>query len=171
MYKPITKDEFIVISFMLLSATLYRVFDDFTKIHFSGKFVIIIFMILSGYLLFNRQVKMIINLIIKRKLYYPVTAVITEIKNQSVNYGVVKGKYPVFVITYHNENNKISVKELHNFFSIKSIKKGQKVKLMINRNNLDDIIVVSSDVFLFIIYCIMGIIFESISLILLLNIH
>ncbi|MDY4414415.1 MAG: hypothetical protein SPE43_08640, partial [Ruminococcus sp.] len=63
MYKPITKDEIIVMILMSSFAVLYRILDDFTEIHFSAKCIFIIFMLFLGYLLFNRQIKFIVNLI------------------------------------------------------------------------------------------------------------
>ena len=167
MYKPITRDENVVIILMLLFAALCGL-SETTR--FSGKTVITIFMILSAYLLFNRQVKMIVSRSSKRKTYYHVTAVITETKEQSLDYGVAKGKYPFFVIEYQVEDGKMCTKELHNFFSIKTIKTGQKVGLLVNRDNSDDIIVKSSDIFLFVLLCALGVIVELVLAVILVNI-
>ena len=164
MYRAITKDENIVIIFTLSFAVAYRIFSDYLHIHFSGKYIIILLMILLGYLLFNRQVKFIIHWRNHRKLYYLAIATITEIKEHST-------RYPVFVIEYQNQDNQLCTKELHSFFSIKSIKKNQKIHLMVNRDNPSDIIVKSSDSFLFAFYCIMGVIVELILMIILVNIH
>ena len=168
MYKHITRDENVVIILMLLFGAVCGLSE---KTHFSGKIVIAIFMIFSGYLFFNRQVKMIVDRSKKRKTYYPVTAVITETKEQSLDYGVAKGKYPVFVIEYRAEDGKMCTKELHNFFSIRKIKTGQKVGLLVNRDNSDDIIVKSSDVFLFVLLCVLGVIIEFVLVIIFANIN
>lgn len=168
MYKPITRDENIVIIIMLLFGAMCGLSE---KMHFSGKLVIAIFMILSGYLLFNRQVKMIVSRSSKRKTYYPVTAVITETKEQSLDYGVAKGKYPFFVIEYQVEDGKMCTKELHNFFSVQKIKTGQKIGLSVNRDNSDDIIVKSSDIFLFVLLCVLGVMVELVLAVMLFNIN
>ena len=168
MYKPITRDENVVIILMLLFGALCGLTE---KMHFSGKIVIKIFMVLSGYLLFNRQVKMLVNRFNKRNTYYPVTAVITETKEQSLDYGVAKGKYPFFVIEYQVEDGKMCTKELHNFFSIRSIKTGQKIGLLVNHDNSDDIIVKSSDNFLFVLLCVLGVIVELILAVILVKIN
>ena len=168
MYKPITRDENIVIILMLLFAALCGLSE---KTRLSGKIVITVFMILSGYLLFNRQVKMIVSRSNKRKFYYPVTAVITETKEQQVNYAVAQGKYPFFVISYQAEDGKLCTKELHNFFSVRKIKTGRKVGLLVNRDNSDDIIVKSSDIFLFVLLCVIGVIVELVLAVKLVNIN
>ncbi len=170
MYKPITKDEIIVMILMFSFAVLYRILDDFAEIHFSGKHIIAVAMIFVGYLLFNRQIKFIVNLIRKRKLYYSAVAEITDIKKHTANYVVVGGKYSVFVIQYQDLHKKICTQELHNFFSIREIKTGQKINLKINCQNSDDMIVMSSDIFLFLFYCVSGIIVESVLMMLLINI-
>lgn len=168
MHKPITRDENIVIILLLLFSALCG-FSE--KMHFSGKIVITIFMILSGYLLFNRQVKMIVNRLKKHKSYFPVTAVVAETKEQQINYGAANGKYPFFVISYQTEDGKICTKELHNFFSIRAIKPGQKIGLLVNRDNSDDIMVRSSDFFLFVLLCVIGVIVELVLAMILVNIN
>ena len=170
MYKPITKDEIIVMILMSSFAVLYRILDDFTEIHFSAKCIFIIFMLFLGYLLFNRQIKFIVNLIRKRKLYYSSVAEITDIKKHTANYVVVGGEYSVFVIQYQDWHKKICIQELHNFFSIKKIKTGQKINLKINCKNSDDIIVMLSDIFFFVFYSIIGIITELVLTVTLFNI-
>lgn len=168
MYKPITRDENAVIILMLLFGALCGLSE---KTHFPGRVVIAVFMILSGYLLFNRQVKMVVSRSSKRKTYYPVTAVITETKEQSLDYGVAKGKYPFFVIEYQVEDGKMCTKELHNFFSVRAKKAGQKIGVLVNRDNSDDIIVKSSDLFFFVLLCVLGVIIELVLTVMLVNIN
>lgn len=168
MYKNFTKDEIVVVIVGMSIFLLYRFIDDFTKIHIDGKVIIVLFMLFSGYLFFNRQIKMLYNLHNNLSSYYSVTGVIKDIKSEQVYLGRGKGKYPVFVVIYYDADNVKSEKELHNFFSIKKKKKGDKVGLKINRDDSDDIIVTTSDTFLFIFYSFCGFIVETLLIMLLL---
>jgi len=159
MYKPITTDEYIAIFLMISLAVVHRILDGAFK---TGSSVIFIaYMAIVGYLCFNRQVKFLWRCISKRKNYYPTVGVIGEINSIPVSFGAVHGKYPSYVVSYLNESNEKCVEEIHNFFSVRSIKAGQKIKLRINRENTDDMIVLPSDIFLFVLLCIMGILFET----------
>lgn len=101
----------------------------------------------------------IVKLIFKRKKddFYCTTALIQTLKFK----GAGRAGYVCYVIDYEDENNNLHTKELHTFCSIKSLKPGDKIKINVDRNNPDNIIVVDSDLLIAITICAAGIAFES----------
>ncbi len=169
MYKPITPDEYLFIFLTFSLALLHRALEGSLKTVSGGIFIVYIAAV--GYLCFNRQVKFLWRCIVNRKNYYPTVGVIGETHSNPVSFGAVHGKYPSYVVSYFNESNEKCVKEIHNFFSVKSIKAGQKIKLRINRDNTDDMIVLPSDIFLFVLLSVIGIMFECGFLVLYIHIY
>ena len=73
-----------------------------------------------------------------------------------------KGSYLSYVIKYEDENSNTHIKELDGFFTIRNLIAGDKIKININKNNPNNITVAYSDLIVAIILCVIGIVFESI---------
>ena len=93
----------------------------------------------------------------KKDDFYCTSALIQTLKFK----GAGRAGYVCYVIDYEDENNNLHTKELHTFCSIKSLKPGDKIKINVDRNNPDNIIVVDSDLLIAITICAAGIAFES----------
>jgi len=170
-HKRTTKDEYVVFLIALILCSVYRIIDDFTNIHISGRFIVILLMVIAGYLLFNRQVKFLINKKRNYGFYYNSFAIVDEVKYEKIALGVAKSKYIVFVLKYTIGENKFWHKEIHSSFSFYKWKKGHSIALKINRKNPDDIIIPKSDTFMFFFYCAIGIATEMILLLLFVNVN
>ena len=112
-------------------------------------------MICTAYLCFNRVVKLLVNR--NKNNFYCTSAVIQSTKY--VHAG--KGSYICYVIKYEDESNNPHIKELRNFFSIKSLDVGDEIKIKIDQNDSNNIILPFSDLAIAIIMCVIGIVFET----------
>ncbi len=158
MHHELSKDEIIVSVLLFTFAIFYRISEDHQANVISHELALLIFMICTAFLCFNRIVKLLINRVTNRNNFYCTSAFIQYTK--FIPSG--KGSYICYIIRYQDESHNIHEKELHSFFSIRNIKIGDEIKINVDRNNPDNIIVVLSDFMIAIIMCVIGIIFESI---------
>ncbi len=167
MYKRFGKDEIIISAGAVTALVVYRILED-NNIHIiPPKVAILVLMTLIDYLCFNRVIKFMFNLIKGRNNFYNTIATV-----QNIHYSEVgRSGYNYYVVKYEDAKHIPHIKEIHSSFSIKKWKIGDKIRIRVNSNDPDNIIVVFSDLMLCIIMSIMGVLFESIALTIYLNIH
>ncbi len=155
MYNKLGKDEIIVSISLFIFLLVYRISEDYQANTLPPEFALLVLMIGTAYLCFNRVVKLLINR--NKNNFYCASAVIQSTK--LVHAG--KGGYICHVIKYEDESNNPHTKELHNFFSIKSLDVGDEIKIKIDENDSNNIILPFSDLAIAIIMCVIGIVFET----------
>lgn len=155
MYNKLGKDEIIVSISLFIFLLGYCISEDYQANTFPPEFALLVLMICTAYLCFNRVVKLLINR--NKNNFYCTSAVIQSTK--FVHAG--KGSYICYVIKYEDESNNPHIKELHNFFSIKSLDVGDEIKIKIDQNDSNNIILPFSDLAIAIIMCVIGIVFET----------
>lgn len=158
MYNKLGKDEIIVSVLLFIFAIVYRILEDYKVNMIPPELALLVLIICTAYLCFNRGVKFMINQITNKNNFYCTSAFIRSTKFIQAG----RGSYICYLIEYEDESHNTHVKELHNFFSIKNLKIGDKIKINVNRNDPDNIIVAFSDFIIAIIMCVIGIIFESV---------
>lgn len=156
MHNDFGKDEKFIIIFTLIFGIIYRLFDKYKFI--SGKTAMLILMISAGYLFFNRQIKLLLDMIMNPNGFYRTICTIQDIEYRKVR----RGSYPVYIAHYTDHDNQRHIKEIHSSFSVKKWKIGDQISIRVNRNDPDKIIIDLSDLGLAIIMSIIGIIFEFI---------
>ncbi|MBE6860088.1 MAG: hypothetical protein E7499_02175 [Ruminococcus sp.] len=151
----VSKDEIIVTILLCIFMFVNLISKDYQVDILSNELSLLVLVVASSYLFFNRIVKLIFKR--KKNDFYCTTALIQTLKFK----GAGRAGYVCYVIDYEDENNNLHTKELHTFCSIKSLKPGDKIKINVDRNNPDNIIVVDSDLLIAITICAAGIAFES----------
>ena len=167
MYKNFTHAEIAVMGFMLIAALIFRITDDYKIIRIPSEVILLIWIFCIGYIFFNRSIKLLINAIKNRNNFCVITAEITEIKHFYMSRG---GGYDYYIISYEYMNKSYS-QEIHNSFSIKKWKKDDRIKIKVNKNAPDNIIIVFSDVSTAVLMSIIGLIFESVPIAVYLHTH
>ena len=167
MYKGFSKDEIIISAAVLTAIFVYRILE-ISKIHIiSPKAVILMLMVMIAYLCFNRVIKLIFNLIKNGNDFYNAIAVVQDIRYLNVG----RSGYNFYVVKYEDEKHITHTQEIHSSFSIKKWKIGDSVKIKVNSEDPDNIIIVFSVLMLSVILSIMGIVFESIAIIIYIGIR
>lgn len=155
-YQKLSKSEIIVSLLLFLFWLVYSILEDYQVNLISSDFAFLVWMISIAYLFFNRIVKLLVNQ--NKNNFYCTFAFIQSTKFIQAG----KGSYLSYVIKYEDGNSNIHVKELHGFFSVKNLIPGDKIKINVDKNNPNNIVVAYSDLMIAIIMCVMGIVFESI---------
>ncbi len=157
MYKKFTNAEIAVMGFMLIAALIYRIAEDYKLIKVPSVIVLIVWLLSMGYIFFNRSIKLLINAISNRNNFHITTAEITDIKEfQHSN-----GSYDYYIISYKYKN-KPYTQEIHVSFSIHKWKKGDRIKIKVDRNSPENIIIIFSDLSAALLMSIIGLIFEAV---------
>ncbi len=159
MYNKLGKDEIIVSISLFIFVLVYRILEDYQVNMIPSDLALLVLMICTAYLCFNRVVKLLINR--NKNNFYCTSAVIQSTKYIPAG----RGSYICYVIKYEDESRNTHIEELHNFFSIKSLKVGDEIKINIDKNNPNNIIVAFSDLMIAIIMCVIGIVFEMLLII------
>ena len=155
MYNKLGKDEIIVSISLFIFLLGYGISEDYQANTLPPEFALLVLMICTAYLCFNRVVKLLVNR--NKNNFYCTSAVIQSTK--FVHAG--KGGYICYVIKYEDESNNPHIKELYNFFSIKNLDVGDEIKIKIDQNDSNNIILPFSDLAIAIIMCVIGIVFET----------
>ena len=156
MYNKLGKDEIIVSILLFIFVLVYRILEDYQVNMIPSDLALLVLMTCTAYLCFNRVVKLLVNR--NKNNFYCTSAVIQSTKYIPAG----RGSYICYVIKYEDESRNTHIKELHNFYSIKSLKVGDEIKINIDKNNPNDITETFSNFMIAIITCAMGIIFEII---------
>jgi len=155
-YNKLGKDEIIVSILLFIFVLVYRILEDYQVNMIPSDLALLVLMTCTAYLCFNRVVKLLVNR--NKNNFYCTSAVIQSTKYIPAG----RGSYICYVIKYEDESRNTHIKELHNFYSIKSLKVGDEIKINIDKNNPNDITETFSNFMIAIITCAMGIIFEII---------
>lgn len=158
MYKEFTNTELAVMGSMLIAALIYRISDDHNLIRVPSGIILVVWVLGIGYIFFNRSVKLLINTIKNRKNFHITIAEITDIKHFYMTRG---GGYDYYIIKYEYRNKSYS-QEVHSSFSITKWKIGDRIKIKVNKNAPDNIIIVFSDLAMAVLMSIIGIIFTAV---------
>ena len=164
-YNKLGKDEIIVSISLFIFALVYRILEDYQVNMIPSGLALLVLMICTAYLCFNRVVKLLINR--NKNNFYCTSAVIQSTKYIPAG----RGSYICYVIKYEDESRNTHIKELHNFYSIKSLKVGDEIKINIDKNNPDDITEPFSNFMIAIITCVIGIVFEFILIVMYICAH
>ena len=165
MYNKLGKDEIIVSISLFIFVLVYRILEDYQVNMISSDLALLVLMLCTAYLCFNRVVKLLINR--TKNNFYCTSAVIQSTKYIPAG----RGSYICYVIKYEDESRNTHIKELHNFYSIKSLKVGDEIKINIDKNNPDDITEPFSNFMIAIITCVIGIVFEFILIVMYICAH
>ncbi len=155
-YQKLGKCEIIVSLLLFIFLLVYSILENYQVNLISSDFVLLVWMISIAYLFFNRIVKLLVNR--NKNNFYSTYAYIQSTKFIYAG----KGSYLSYVIKYEDENSNTHIKELDGFFTIRNLIAGDKIKININKNNPNNITVAYSDLIVAIILCVIGIVFESI---------
>ncbi len=158
MYNQLGKDEIVISMLLFIFAIIYRTSEECQPNIIPIEIVLLILLISTSYLFFNRIVKLLINYMKNKDNFYDASAFIQSTKYIPAG----KGSYICYFIKYEDKSHNFHIKELHSFFSIKNLKIGDEIKIKVDHNNPDNIILPFSDLAIAIIMGIIGIIFESI---------
>ena len=164
-YHKLSKGEIIVSLLLFIFWIVYSILEDYQVNLISYDFIFLVWMISIAYLFFNRIVKLLVNR--NKYNFYCTSAFIQSTKFISTG----RGGYLSYVIKYEDKNNNTYTKELQDFFSIKNLIPGDKIKINIDRDNPNNIVVAYSDFIIAIIMCVMGIVFESIIIAVYVGVH
>lgn len=156
MYKKLGKGEIIVSVLLYVFALVYSILEDYQVNIIPFELALLVFMICIAYLFFNRVVKLLVNR--NKNDFYCTSAFIQSTKFIQAG----NGSYICYIIKYEDESHNTHIEELHNFFSIKSLNVGDEVKINIDKNDPNNIIVAFSDFMIAIITCVIGIVLEMI---------
>ncbi len=156
MYHKLGKDEIIVSISLFTFALVYRILEDYQVNMIPSDLALLVLMTCTAYLCFNRVVKLLVNR--KKNNFYCTSAVIQSTKYVPAG----RGSYICYVIQYEDKIRNTHFKELHSVFSIKSLKVGDEIKINVDQNDPNNVIVAFSDFVIAIIMCVMGIVFETI---------
>ena len=167
MYKNYTKTEIAVLGTLMTAALIYRIANDTKIVRIPSGVILLIWIFCIGYIFFNRSIKLLINAVKNRNNFCVITAEITEIKHFYMSRG---GGYDYYIISYEYMNKSYS-QEIHNSFSIKKWKKGDRIKIKVNKNAPDNIIIVFSDVSTAVLMSIIGLLFEAVPIAVYLHTH
>ena len=163
-YKNFTKDEMFVIGLYISSALVWCIFVQMLKIVFLRKILVPVFMLVIGYLCFNRQVKFLHRVFGKKWDYYRADAAVTAVKGEVFNNPLGNSSdYDVTVIEYRDNGGKLYKEEIHSYFALHKLTAGDTVKILVSRSDPHDIIIRFSDPALCVLCSVPGVIFEMIS--------
>ena len=157
MYKGFKKSENIVGMIFILFALIYRVLADHAKIYIPDTVVFIVMFVFFGYLFFNRVVTLAIEAAKVGKAPYETFFTIDAVR-ETTEFG---STYKFFDVSYTDADNKRHTKEIHNAFSVKKWKVGDKIRIKVSRDDPERIIIPSSDIFLAVLMSLIGIAAET----------
>ena len=106
--------------------------------------------------LVNRTIKMLINLIRNYRNIYGTEFIVKEIMYKPAG----RTSYPVYIAEYTDRDNKSHTKEIHSSFSIKKWKKGDIIKIKVDSEDPENIIIPFSDFSMAVIMSVIGIALE-----------
>ena len=158
MYKQFTNAEIAVLLSMEAAALIYSIAEDHKLIKVPLLLRLIVCELCFGYVFFHRSVKLLINAFKNKNNFYGTTAEIADIKKCQT---LGDGSYDYYIIKYEYKN-KTYTQEIHNSFSITRWQKGDRIKIKVDRDAPDNIIVVFSDLAIAVLMSIIGIIFTAV---------
>ena len=167
MHKNFTKDERVAIDILILYSVVCAIFiiarfnNERLRIQIGIAFLILFI----GYMFFNRTVKFIFFILKNRKHLYDSNCTITDKKYTRMG----KATITVYISEYKDSKNKKHKEDIFRSFSIKKWEIGTQLKIKINKNDPEQIIIVFSDICEAIFESILGTVFEIILIIVFLH--
>ena len=157
MYKGFNKGEVIVSMIAILFALVYRILADHASINLPAAVVFIVMFVSFGYLFFNRVVTLAIDAAKMRNKCFDTFLTIEKIWGNK-SFG---SEYKIFTASYLDAEDKLRMKTIHQAFSIRKWKVGDRIRIKVSREDPEKIIIPSSDIFLAVLMSLLGIAAET----------